>query len=259
MTQSDFNLVSVVRPYEQIVEQIEGAIRDNRYPRGAKLPTERELAESFGVSRSVVREAIKVLATSGLVESRQGSGTYVSNNPIPTITRAFTLSVSPDAESLDHIFEFRRMLEVEAARLAAQRRSDDDLAAMSAAIDEFDPETDLDDFQLFASSDFAFHSAVARASKNPYLAIAVTTARDLQSDVVALFAGITGQMQIAVSHHKTIFAAIANGNADRAANEMDSHIRYSGAAVQSRFSSPEQQTASDSSTLVARTRSERRE
>ena len=77
-----FSAVTVVRPYEQIVRQIQEAIRDNALSEGDRLPTERELAETFGVSRSVVREAIKVLSAQGLVESRQGSGLYVRNRPI---------------------------------------------------------------------------------------------------------------------------------------------------------------------------------
>ena len=83
-----FSAVTVVRPYEQIVRQIQAAIRDNALVEGDRLPTERELAETFGVSRSVVREAIKVLSAQGMVESRQGSGLYVRNRPIESVSRA---------------------------------------------------------------------------------------------------------------------------------------------------------------------------
>ncbi len=239
MTHSDFNMVSVVRSYEQIVAQVQQAIREGRYPRGSKLPTERELAESFGVSRSVVREAIKVLAASGLVESRQGSGIFVRNDPIPTITRAFTLSVSPNAESIERLFEFRGVLEVEAARLAATRRTDDDLESLKSAIAIVDATTDGDDWKRFGDSDTSFHLAVAAASGNPYLAVAVATARDMQSDVVQLFADRAGQMQIALDHHQAILQAIEAGSADLAATSMAIHIRYTLDVVQSELSTPD--------------------
>ncbi len=112
-----FSAVTVVRPYEQIVRQIQSAIRDDGLSEGDRLPTERELAETFGVSRSVVREAIKVLSAQGLVESRQGSGLFVRNRPIESVSRAIVLSVSPDLMSVERLFEFRKLLEVDAARL----------------------------------------------------------------------------------------------------------------------------------------------
>ncbi len=238
MTHADFNQVSVIRPYEQIVQQVERAIRDERYPRGSKLPTERELAESFGVSRSVVREAIKVLAANGLVESRQGSGIFVRNNPIATITRAFTLSVSPNAESIERLFEFRAVLEAEAARFAALRRTDDDLAPMRDALDLMATGSCSEDWDTFAISDTSFHQAVAAACGNPYLSVAVATARDMQRDVVHLFADRAGQMQIARDHHEEIFGAIAARDADRAAASMATHIRYTLGVVQTELPAP---------------------
>jgi GntR family transcriptional repressor for pyruvate dehydrogenase complex len=230
-----FSSVTVVRPYEQIVSQIQREIREGNLPRGARLPTERELAESFGVSRSVVREAIKVLAAIGLVESRQGSGLYVRNDPIPVVTRAFILSVSPDAESVDRLFEFRQVLESEAARLAAARRSDDDLAAMREAIALCDPKRDGDDWDLFGRADSQLHLAIAHASGNPYLEVAIATAREMQRDVVRLFADHPGSMQVAVGHHQDLVAAIERGEADAAATIMTDHIGYTGAIVHTTF------------------------
>ncbi len=125
-----FSAVTVVRPYEQIVRQIQAAIRDNALSEGDRLPTERELAETFGVSRSVVREAIKVLSAQGMVESRQGSGLFVRNRPIESVSRAIVLSVSPDLMSVDRLFEFRKLLEVDAARLAALRATPEQIAAL---------------------------------------------------------------------------------------------------------------------------------
>src|SRR5688500_12807880 len=107
-----FRAVTLTRSYEQVVEQIQDGMRRGALAPGQRLPTERELSESFGVSRAVVREALKVLASMGLVESRQGSGTYVRANPVPSITRALILSATPEDESLLALFEVREALEV---------------------------------------------------------------------------------------------------------------------------------------------------
>jgi len=230
-----FNSVTVVRPYEQIVKQIQQAIREGKLPRGSKLPTERELSETFGVSRSVVREAIKVLDAIGLVESRQGSGIYVRLDPIPTVTRAFILSVSPDAESVDRLFEFRQGLEMEAARLAAGRRTDIHLDAMQAALDLIDLSTEPLDWDRFGDSDIQFHERVAEASGNPYLQVAIATAREMQRDIVSLFAEEVGSMREAVSHHRAIAEAIRARDGARAATAMGEHISYTARVVQAQI------------------------
>jgi len=227
----EFNSVTVVRPYEQIVTQIQAAIRDGQFARGARLPTERELSESFGVSRSVVREAVKVLGAMGLVESRQGSGLYVRHDTIPTVSRAFILSVSPDAESVDRLFEFRQGLETEAARRAAERRTEGHLAVLREAVDFGDSAVASTDWGIFGEADGRFHEAIAAASGNPYLRVAIATARDMQSDVVSLFAAKAGSMREAVLHHRSILEAIAAADAPLAAERMSHHIQYTSSVV----------------------------
>lgn len=227
----DFNSVTVIRPYEQIVNQIQGAIRDGQFARGARLPTERELSESFGVSRSVVREAVKVLGAMGLVESRQGSGLYVRHETIQTVSRAFILSVSPDAESVDRLFEFRQGLEADACRLAAQRRTGAQITEMTDILARIDPADDSDDWTVFGAVDVRFHKIIAEACGNPYLQVAIATARDMQSDVVALFAEKAGSMQQAMTHHRQILDAIGQRDGERAAATMTEHIGYTSHVV----------------------------
>jgi DNA-binding FadR family transcriptional regulator len=113
---SPYPAISVTRSYEGVARQIAESIRNRQIHSGERLLTERELSFTFRVSRGVIREAIKVLGAPSLVEARQGSGTYVRNN-VPPITRAFTFSDSPDAESIERLFEFR--CTVEAGRAMA--------------------------------------------------------------------------------------------------------------------------------------------
>lgn len=233
-SRSAYQAISVTRSYEGVVRQVAASIRDGRIGRGERLPTERELGSAFGVSRGVVREAIKVLGALGLVEARQGSGIYVLND-IPTVTRAFTLSVSTDMKSVERLFEFRRTLEVEAAALAAVRRTDSQLAEIVAASEETARAVELGDLDAFGAFDNVFHAAVARASGNPYFEVAVATARQMQQDVVPLISDRIGSVRSAILHHRAISEAIAAGDPESAARAMAEHIVYTAGAVTARL------------------------
>jgi GntR family transcriptional regulator, transcriptional repressor for pyruvate dehydrogenase complex len=228
----DFSSVQVVRPYEQIVKQIQHAIREGQIAPGERLPTERELAEQFGVSRSVVREAIKVLGTMGLVESRQGSGSYVQNSTIQTISRAFVLSVSPDAESVERLFEFRQVLETEAAHLAAIRATPDQISAIEVTLARMNHSEELDPWKLFAEVDPPFHILISEACGNPYLQVAIACVRDMQQDVVRIFSERAGSVEDAMKHHHLILEAIRQHDPAAAAASMAEHIRYTASVVQ---------------------------
>lgn len=233
MKPAPFRAITTTRSYEGVVQQIEAAVHTGQLKRGQRLPTERELSATFDVSRGVVREAIKVLGAMGLVEARQGSGLYVQNDTIPTVTKAFTLSVSPDAESIDRLFEFRRSLESEAAHYAALRRSERHLIAMSGAIDMIAQASNPFDWEGFGHADTTFHAAVASASGNPYLEVAIATAREMQRDVVNLVADRAGSIRSALSHHRSILEAIKAQDTDEASRRMADHISYTAAVVQS--------------------------
>lgn len=228
-----FSAVTVVRPYEQIVRQIQQAIREQGLREGDRLPTERELAETFGVSRSVVREAIKVLTAQGLVESRQGSGLYVRNRPIESVSRAIVLSVLPQGDAVGQLFEFRRLLEADAARLAAERATPEHIERLREIVATYEPGPDgQPDWESFSLVDETIHAIVATASGNPYLEMMVASVRAMQQDVVVLVADHPGSIDEAMRHHQAIVAAIAAHDPDRAAREMDRHVAYTSSVVQ---------------------------
>ena len=233
-----FQSVTVVRSYEQVVRQICDRIRAGELLPGQKLPTEQALSESFGVSRAVIREAIKVLASLGMVESRQGSGTYVAANPIPSISRALTLSATPDEDSVLRLFEVREPLETTAARLAALRRNEAQIATIRKHVEATAAAAANDDVPAFGTADHAFHRAVAEAANNPYLAVIISAVRELQSDAVSLIVRLAGSLPVAAEHHRRIAEAIADGRADDAATEMAAHVRYSMDAAREILSRP---------------------
>lgn len=228
-----FETVTVSRSYEQVVDQIRDQIRSGRLVRGERLPSERELGASFGVGRGVIREAVKVLGAMGLVEARQGSGLFVRDDPLPSISRAFVLSVEPKREALGRLFEFRQALESLAARAAAERRTPTQAleiqrAAEASARAESDPNS-----PDFAAADTRFHAAVRSAADNPYLDAMLTAVRETQNDVVHLFIDIPGSVAVAADHHCRVAAAIAAQDGPAAAAAMDEHIAYTADAVAS--------------------------
>lgn len=147
-----------------LVEQFETRISRGELPPGARFPTEREVTEGFSVSRTVVREAFARLAARGLLVSKRGSGAYVADH---AHYRAFQVTAEDVAEIADvlKLLEMRRGFEMEMADLAAQRRSEADLAAMREALDAMDASTEVD---TSVAADNAFHTAIAHATGNDY-------------------------------------------------------------------------------------------
>jgi GntR family transcriptional repressor for pyruvate dehydrogenase complex len=149
---------------ETVHHELEQRILDGELPSGEKLPTEHALAEHFSVSRAVVREAVARLKAEGLVETRQGSGTIVARQP-----RLLNFGrVQQEVQSeLSQELELRRIVEVEVAGLAAERRNASDLAAIRASLEAMDKALALG--ESGAEADDAFHETIAAAAKNPYL------------------------------------------------------------------------------------------
>jgi GntR family transcriptional regulator, transcriptional repressor for pyruvate dehydrogenase complex len=219
------------RPFERIAREFAEQIRAGRLVRGQKLPTEREMGEHFGVSRGVIREAVKMLDAMGLVESRQGSGIYVRNNPIPSISRAMTLSVTPDEQSIAALFEFRAILEASAAERAAKRRTESDCHALDVTVIEGLAAARAGDAARWHAVDNRFHRAVADASGNPYLGVAIDAVREMQVGVIQMIRELGGSPP-AAEHHRAIAAAIVASDPSAAAERMRAHIEYTESKLQ---------------------------
>ncbi|NJS37298.1 MAG: FadR family transcriptional regulator [Brachymonas sp.] len=148
-----------------MVEQIEERIRSGQLKAGDKMPSEAEFVSEYGVSRTVVREAISKLQAAGWVDTQHGIGTFVLEHRTNT---SFRINPNDIATSMDvlAILELRVSLETEAAGLAAQRRSEEHLAAMRRALDEF--EANIDQGGDTVAPDIQFHLTIARATGNRY-------------------------------------------------------------------------------------------
>ncbi|MEU8343912.1 DNA-binding transcriptional regulator, FadR family [Actinomadura meyerae] len=150
---------------EQAAQRLREQIADGSWPVGTRLPGETTLARELGVGRSTVREALRALAGAGLVQARQGAGVFV-------------IATEPDEDwparlrraSVADVYEIRMMLEVRAAELAAERRTDADLDALRAALGARDAAFAGPSTEGFIDADIALHTAVVAAAHNPVLA-----------------------------------------------------------------------------------------
>lgn len=210
---------------DEIAYTLREKIRSGELPPGAQLPTEMDLAEAFGVSRNVVREAIARLKLSGFIETTQGVGSFVAQDAAQLV---FTIEESDllDPAQLQHVFALRIEIETAAAGLAAANRTEADVAALAAALREADRRASELDAGTAAAIDF--HSAIGRATNNPYF---VDLMRYLQG---RLHGSIRTTRRSVVSspdllkaiedEHHAIFHAIRDGDAERARAAMRNHL-----------------------------------
>jgi len=159
------SLAPAVRLADQVADALAAEVREGRFGEGDRLPTEAVLAAQFGVSRTVVREAVSRLKSLGLVDSRQGSGVYVRAAGVEPLR--FEMPHMASREAVIQMAELRRALEAEVAALAAERRSPDDLRRIREAIDALQAAVAAGGNG--ADEDVRFHRAIAEAARNPFL------------------------------------------------------------------------------------------
>ncbi|GAA4683136.1 FadR/GntR family transcriptional regulator [Pseudonocardia yuanmonensis] len=211
---------------EQVIEQVRAAVAAGEWPVGTRIPPEAELAEALGVGRNTVREAVRALAHAGLLEVRQGDGTFVrATSEISGAIRRLA------GTELREVLQVRRLLEVEGARLAAAHRTPDELAELDRAMAACEEAERAADLAAFVRADLAFHQLVLRCAHNGVLA--------------ELYRGLTEVVHASVAttvaggrceSHTGLLAAIRAGDATAAAAEaedfLDSLLReYGGPAA----------------------------
>ncbi len=158
------------RVHQQVVKAIAQAILGNEIAQGEHLPSESDLCARYNVSRSALREAIKVLATKGLVSARPRVGTTVRQreewNLLDADLLSWSMELEPDADFVLSLIEARQVIEPAAARFAALRASEADIAPMETAFREMERAKTARDFAAFNKADIEFHKALLRASRN---------------------------------------------------------------------------------------------
>lgn len=214
----------------EIVDNLARSIREDKLRPGDKLPTESEIMARFGVSRTVVREALSKLQASGLVETRHGIGTFVIQSREAGNFRIAPADFATVADVIS-VLELRISLETEAAGLAANRRGADNLDAMSAALQAFRDSIEADSDAV--PSDFQFHMEVARASGNRHFADLIAylgtmiIPRTRVDTPQRAPEGRLAYLQRVNSEHESIYAAIRDQDAEAARAAMRTHLSNS--------------------------------
>ena len=205
---------------DQVIAALRTQIASGEWPVGTRIPTEPELVEELGVARNTVREAVRALAHNGLLDIRQGSGTYVvaTSELAGVMQRRFA-----DADPL-HVAEMRAALETSGARLAAQRRTKQDLAQLDALLARREAAWDSGDAERFVEADASLHLGVIAASHNDVLAALYADLGEVMRDFLRLDIGEELRAEAHMDHARLI-EAIHAGDEEAAAREAASHTQ----------------------------------
>ena len=221
--------MSATKAYERIAERLRERVIVGDLQPGERLPNESALATDFGVSRATVREALRVLAAQNLIRTAKGAGggSYVTLPSVDGVSAfvqsSITMLADADNVTLEELLEARELLEVPAARLAAQRRSEEELERLREAIPD-EPLRLGKERQFVYNQDF--HLAVIDGSRNALLTIAAAPVfAVLQRNLARSKLGIRFHRTIN-EHHRGIAAAIEAGDVDQAGDEMYGHLEW---------------------------------
>jgi GntR family transcriptional repressor for pyruvate dehydrogenase complex len=221
----DIHPLRQVRLYEQIAQLIRGRIVNGELIQGFRLPNERDLAASYGVSRNVVREAVRVLVKDGLIEVRQGSGTYVADGTSSAFgdSLELALSIGGGGKNLSNLIEIRTIIEPTVAGLAATRATPDDIAAMEAEVEVM--EGAFDDVERFITADHRFHVAIAKATQNQLVPMILVPVVDVLNEQRKRLFFVVHSAKSAQAFHKRILAAIRRKDSTAAIEAMRGHMK----------------------------------
>lgn len=227
---SMLNKVQVPRISDAIAASLERRILEGSLKPGDRLPPERELAAELGVSRPSLREAIQKLASKGMVQSRQGGGTFVTDALESTFFDPWHDMVGNHPNLQEDILEFRRMLEGQAAEWAAERATEADLQRLDQCFDSLQQAFDQNNTEARAAVDIAFHQAIGDAAHNILIGQLFGTLLRLMQDSIRLNLGelkdVPAATTLLMNQHAAIRAAIRERKPAAARAAAETHIDF---------------------------------
>ena len=200
-------------------------IVQGRLPPGERLPSERELADRFDVSRTVIREAVRSLMAKGLLEVHSGSGMIVCTPTASSIADHFNLllRLNSEGDPLEYIFDVRHVLEVEIAGRAARQATGADIEEIEYHLQRM--ADNLEDLEQAAAADVAFHAALARATQNPLFAILLDSISEIMLEVRRLGFTLSGAPQKILEEHARILQSVKSGDVEASQTAMSEHLK----------------------------------
>lgn len=228
MNEKKMTSLNRVNLYEQIADYMEKLILDEKqeeWNEGSKLPPEQELADYFDVSRNVIREAIKSLKERGLVEPKNGVGVYVTKPDVQKLSSLIYRMVLMDDIDVKSIYDVRTMMETYTAGLAATVCSEEELQHMRKLLSRMeDRSISINERR---ETDYAFHVAIAEATKNPLLLLMVSAMKDVFIAMIEKGIFVRGGIEDACKRHEKIMRSLENHDADAAREAMQEHLEVS--------------------------------
>lgn len=218
-----YSRIQSSRLYQQIVDQIEALILEGKLRPGDQLPSERELAEQFNVSRTAVREAVKALNEKGLVAIEIGRGTFITQGVSKALRRSLDWIVqSGGGNTLTDLVQVRSILEPEIAALAAEMASVEDIEGLQHAVTVMD--SALSNADVYVEADLEFHLALAKATQNTLIPTLIDPIVDLLREQRKGIFLVTGGAQRGQFHHKSILGAVKRHDSAAARQAMQAHL-----------------------------------
>jgi len=223
----DDTLILPYRPqYEIIAEKIIGFIAHEELKPGDRLPTEQGLGEHLGVSRSVVREAIKYLTATGLVVARKGVGISVAGSLSSGATSTINSTMTVNPEHIQSLFDFRCMQEMLTIRKAIEQITLAEMRELEKIVAANRVAAEAGAWEAFLKSDDAFHLSIARATHNIFLVETIASILHLQRWAIKVVTGgAPGSLLASVEQHEAIFHALRDGLSDVAVQAVNTHIQ----------------------------------
>lgn len=208
---------------EKVADTIKQMIMDKKFVPGDKLPNELHLTDALNVSRSTVREAIKILVSSNILEVRRGKGTFVAQE-LGLSKDPLGVSFMDQQDLLYNLYESRLIMEPEIAALAARRATAKDIAQLKAAFTAI--VDDIKNGRDHTEHDIAFHNVIAKSSHNPIIHRILPIIHEGISHGCYETKHITESGDKAIIHHQNIMEAIINGDEEASKKWMAEHIQY---------------------------------
>ena len=224
-----FQPIKNTKVYEQVAEQIQDMIVNGKLQKGDKLPSERQLAEELQVSRASIREALRALQIMGLIEVRQGEGSFINNSFEKTLFQPLSIMFMLQKSKPEEIIELRKVIEVETAYLAAKRATDEEIEKLRSLIEQLKILKDLDDEEASVAVDKEFHYYIAKASKNQLLANVLNVISELMDKFIKDARGMIlvdeKNKEVLIHQHYAIFKGIENHDPESASEAMHTHLK----------------------------------
>jgi len=211
--------------YEIVAQRIEELIISTPEMHGHQLPSEQEIADSYGISRNVVREALKILKERGLVVLRNGEGAFVEINQNDIIVRTIERMMQFQELSYEDIYSVREPLEILSSRLAARHITEEQLNTLRELLKQM--EINVSHEKKWAEYDLQFHLTIAQASGNLLL---YNILKSLTPSFITLFTRASSVIYnccIGLADHEALILALASGDEERAADTMKEHLQHS--------------------------------